>query len=245
MRLHHFSLYVWRVWSGREQRDSGPPEELGLPSLGLESRALSRSDNLRVAFSLSWSLFWPFCFPRCILEILLWHMTSSLNPRESWFDWRGCLSSHFWRRTLAQSYLMDHHQPLWDIPAVDAHCGPVSGHLCSNHSSPLLFGAAGCGWEAYIRMGIWICLQRSELGPMSESCRKRGSTSYRVPWNGKGHKQIGGWIQCPSRPPPICESMCFLSLLPLFYFFPEGSNENHLFALLLKWAMKKILPPYN
>lgn len=64
------------------------------------------------------------------------------------------------------------HQPLWDIPAADAYCGLVSGHLCSNHSSPLLFGAAGCGWEAYIRMGIWICLQRPELGPMSESCRK-------------------------------------------------------------------------
>lgn len=106
-------MHTYGVFGAVETRDSGPPKEQGLPTqlpcLGGSGKwGVIRAGNFKGASSLSQSLFLPFCFPLHILELLLWHLTFTPNPRESWFDWRGWLSSLFWGKTLAQSYLVDH-----------------------------------------------------------------------------------------------------------------------------------------
>lgn len=63
------------------------------------------------------------------------------------------------------------------------------------------------------------------------------------PENGKSHRQLDGWVLWLSRP-FLIPKILFL-FLSLFDIFLEVSNENCLFALLLKGAVKIILLQYN
>lgn len=186
--------------------------------------------NVRDASSLSSSLFQPICLPLRTQEVLLWPPMSSPNPGDGWFDLADYHLSSWagpWHKAI--SWII--HQLLWDTPASDTHPWSCHWPLCSKHSLLLLFRTAGCGWEVYIRMWVWISLQRPDLGPMSGSCRKRGSTSCRVLWNGKSHRQIGGWIPWPSRRPLVPQIVCFY----LYYHSFISSQKGLMKAISLHY----------